>query len=42
VVPLQAEGIVKGYLTGRGALMNRIEEQDVNELKAGQERAREQ
>ncbi len=42
VVPVQAEGIVKGYLTGRSALMNRIEEQDVNELKAGQERAREQ
>jgi len=29
-------------LTGRSALMNRIEGQDVNELKAGQERAREQ
>jgi hypothetical protein len=42
VVPQQAEGIVKGYLTGRSALMNRIEEQDVNELKAVQERAREQ
>jgi hypothetical protein len=42
VVPVRAEGIVKGYLTGRSALMNRIEEQDVNELKAVQERAREQ
>jgi hypothetical protein len=34
VVPLQAEGIVKGYLTGRSALMNRIEEQDVKQLKS--------
>jgi hypothetical protein len=34
VVPLQAEGVVRGYLTRRGALMNRIEEQDVKQLKA--------
>jgi hypothetical protein len=36
VVPVQAEDVVMGYLTRRGALMNRIEEQDVNQLKADQ------
>ncbi len=34
VVPLRAEGIVKSYLTHRSALMNQIEEQDVNQLKS--------
>lgn len=34
VVPRQAEGVIRGYLTRRGALMDRIEEQDVNQLKA--------
>jgi hypothetical protein len=42
VVPLQAESVLKGYLTGRGALMNRIEEQDVNQLKAYRQQATEQ
>jgi hypothetical protein len=40
VVPSRAEGIVKGYLTGRGALMDRIEEQDVNQLKSEQREER--
>ncbi len=39
VVPLRAEAVVKGYLTRRGALMNRIEEQDVEQLKADQPQA---
>jgi hypothetical protein len=39
VVPLRAEAVVKGYLTRRGALMDRIEEQDVEQLKADQPQA---
>lgn len=34
VVPEQAEGIIKAYVTRRSALMNRIEQQDVEQLKS--------
>jgi hypothetical protein len=34
VVPEEAAGVVKAYLTGRHALMNRIEEEDVEQLKS--------
>lgn len=34
VVPAQAAGILKGYLTRRSALMDRIEQQDVDQLKS--------
>lgn len=34
VVPGEAAGVAKAYLTGRHALMNRIEEEDVEQLKS--------
>jgi hypothetical protein len=34
VVPVQAEGIMKSYLTRRNSLMDRIEQEDVNQLKS--------
>jgi hypothetical protein len=33
VVPEEAATMLKAYLTGRGALMERIEQRDVQELK---------
>jgi hypothetical protein len=35
LVPVQAEGIMKNYFVNRTSLMKRIEQEDVNELKAG-------
>jgi hypothetical protein len=34
VVPAETTGVVKAYLTGRAALMNRIEQEDVEQLKS--------
>jgi hypothetical protein len=36
IVPAMAGGILKSYLTSRSGLMNRIEEEDVKHLKAGE------
>jgi hypothetical protein len=36
VVPAMAGGILKSYLTSRSALMTRIEQEDVKQLKAGE------
>ena len=35
VVPGMAAGMVKAYLTGRSALMKKIEQEDVKQLKLG-------
>ena len=34
VVPAEAGGVVKAYFSGRSALMNRIEQEDVQQLKS--------
>jgi hypothetical protein len=34
IVPEQAAGVMKAYLTGRNALMDRIEQEDVEQLKS--------